>query len=83
MNALLLAWNTGVTPFGLAADECLASTRRAATQVLVPPGEIGTLEAGERTDAAIRDVDRLAETVYRIGFNPPHVRYFKGKRIAS
>ena len=35
----------------------------------------GTLEAGKWCDLAVWDVERPAELVYRIGFNPLHRRY--------
>ena len=41
--------------------------------------EIGTLEAGKRCDLAIWDVERPAELVYRMGFNPLHARVYGGQ----
>jgi len=41
-------------------------------------GEVGTLEAGRRCDLAIWDVERPAELVYRMGFNPLFARVWGG-----
>jgi imidazolonepropionase len=40
---------------------------------------VGTLEAGKACDLAIWDIERPAELVYRMGFNPLHARIFRGK----
>ena len=40
--------------------------------------EIGTLEAGKWCDLAIWDIERPAELVYRMGFNPLHQRVWRG-----
>ena len=42
-------------------------------------GRIGSLEAGKDCDLAIWDIERPAELVYRIGFNPLHARVWKGQ----
>src|SRR5205807_2502150 len=39
----------------------------------------GTVAAGKWCDLAICDVERLAELVYRIGFNPLHRRVWRGQ----
>ena len=39
---------------------------------------IGTLEAGKRADLSIWDIDRPAELVYRMGFNPLARRVYGG-----
>ena len=41
--------------------------------------EIGTLEAGKCCDLAIWDIERPAELVYRMGFNPLHARVWRGR----
>ncbi len=38
----------------------------------------GTLEAGKAADLAIWDIERPAELVYRMGFNPLHARIWRG-----
>ena len=56
----------------------LGVTRNAA-RALGLAGEIGTLEAGKSADLAIWDIERPAELVYRIGFNPLHRRVWRGR----
>ena len=41
--------------------------------------ETGTLEAGKWCDLAIWDIERPAELVYRMGFNPLHARVWRGQ----
>ena len=41
--------------------------------------EIGTLEAGKFCDLAIWTIERPAELVYRMGFNPLHARVRHGQ----
>ena len=41
--------------------------------------ETGTLEAGKWADLAIWDIERPAELVYRLGFNPLHARVWRGR----
>ncbi len=45
------------------------------TTLVVTPG---TLEAGKSCDLAIWSIERPAELVYRMGFNPLHARVWKG-----
>ena len=49
-----------------------------AARALGLAGEVGTLEAGKTCDLAIWDVERPAELVYRMGFNPLHARVWYG-----
>ena len=64
-----------VTPY----DETGAVDVREAARALGLGGETGTLEAGKRCDLAIWNIERPAELVYRIGFNPLHARIWSGK----
>ena len=41
--------------------------------------EVGTLEVGKSADLAIWDIERPAELVYRLGFNPLRARIWKGR----
>lgn len=82
LNSLLLAMNMAATLFGLTVAECLAGTTREAARALGLAGETGTLVPGASADLAVWDVETPAELVYRIGFNPLHLRIFKGERIA-
>jgi imidazolonepropionase len=79
MTSLLLALNMAATLFGLTIDECLAGATRNAARALGLVGETGTLEAGKWADLAIWDIERPAELVYRLGFNPLHARVWRGR----
>lgn len=82
LTSLLLTMNMGATLFRLTVEECLTATTRNAAKALGLSGETGTLEAGKSADFSIWNIQRPAELVYRIGFNPLHARIFKG-RITS
>jgi imidazolonepropionase len=79
MTSLLLALNMAATLFGLTVDECLAGATRYAARALGLANETGTLEAGKWADLAIWDIERPAELVYRLGFNPLKARVWRGK----
>ncbi|QPF87329.1 imidazolonepropionase [Bradyrhizobium genosp. L] len=79
LTSLLLTMNMGATLFRLTVDECLAAVTREAARALGLFDEIGSLEAGKRCDLAIWDIERPAELVYRIGFNPLHARVWRGR----
>jgi imidazolonepropionase len=79
MTSLLLALNLAATLFGLTVEECLAGATRNAARALGLAQEAGTLEVGKWADLAIWDIDRPAELVYRLGFNPLHQRVWRGQ----
>ncbi|MCB4767780.1 imidazolonepropionase [Ancylobacter sp. Lp-2] len=79
LTSLLLTMNMGATLFRLTVDECLAGVTREAARALGRLDSIGTLEAGKSCDLAIWDIERPAELVYRMGFNPLHARVWRGK----
>jgi len=79
LTSLLLTMNMAATLFRLTVDECIAGVTREAAHALGIAGSTGTLEAGKDADLAIWDVERPAELVYRIGFNPLWKRVFKGQ----
>ncbi|TMJ21815.1 MAG: imidazolonepropionase, partial [Alphaproteobacteria bacterium] len=79
LTSLLLATNMGATLFRMTVSECLAGVTREAARALGILGETGTLEAGKWCDLAIWDIERPAELVYRIGFNPLHARVWRGQ----
>jgi imidazolonepropionase len=78
LSSLLLAMNMAATLFRLTVEECLAGVTRNAARALGLGHEIGTLEVGKRCDLAIWDIERPAELVYRMGFNPLHARVWRG-----
>ena len=78
LTSLLLAMSMGATLFRLTVDECLAAVTRNAARALGLLGETGTIEAGKSCDLAIWNIERPAELVYRIGYNPLHARVWKG-----
>ena len=78
MTSLLLAMNMGATLFRLTVDECIAAVTRQAACALGLFAETGSLDAGKYCDLAIWDIERPAELVYRMGFNPLHARIWHG-----
>ncbi|MFT4115206.1 imidazolonepropionase [Bradyrhizobium sp.] len=79
LTSLLLTMNMGATLFRLTVAECLAGVTREGARALGVLHEAGTLEAGKWCDLAIWDIERPAELVYRIGFNPLHRRVWRGQ----
>ncbi|SHN84222.1 imidazolonepropionase [Bradyrhizobium erythrophlei] len=79
LTSLLLAMNMGATLFRMTVAECLAGVTREGARALGILGETGTLEAGKRCDLAIWDIDRPAELIYRMGFNPLQSRVWMGR----
>jgi len=78
LTSILLAMNMGATLFRLTVEECLAAVTREAARALGRT-DIGTLETGKRCDLAIWNIERPAELVYRMGFNPLRQRIFGGE----
>jgi imidazolonepropionase len=78
ITSLLMVMNMAATLFRLTVDEAVAGVTREAARALGRLGEIGTLESGKWSDLAIWDIERPAELVYRIGFNPLHARVWRG-----
>jgi len=79
LTSLLLTMNMAATLFGLTVDECLAGVTREAARALGLLEKTGTLEAGKSADLAIWNIERPAELVYRMGFNPLHARIWRGQ----
>lgn len=79
LTSLLLAMNMAATLFRLRVDECLAGVTREAARALGCLDQVGTLEPGKWCDLSIWDVERPAELVYRIGFNPLYRRVWRGQ----
>ncbi|MEA1648514.1 imidazolonepropionase [Nitrospirillum sp. BR 11164] len=78
LTSLLLVMNMGATLFRMTVDECVAGVTRNAARALGLQHQIGTLEVGKSCDLAIWDIERPADLVYRMGFNPLHARVWRG-----
>ena len=65
--------NMAATQFRLTVEECLLGVTRNAAAAL-GRYDVGVLKAGAKCHLAIWDIERPAELVYRIGFNPLHQR---------
>jgi imidazolonepropionase len=79
LTSLLLTMNMAATLFRLTIDECIAGVTREAARALGLLTRLGTLEPGKACDLAIWDIERPAELVYRMGFNPLHARVWSGR----
>ena len=78
LTSVLLALNMAATLFHMTVDECLLGATCHAARALGLASETGSLEAGKSADLAIWDIERPAELVYRMGFNPLHARVWRG-----
>lgn len=79
LSSLLLAMNMAATQFRMTVDECIAGVTREAARALGLLDETGTLESGKWADLAIWDIERPADLVYRIGYNPLFTRVWRGQ----
>lgn len=79
LTSPLLVMNMAATLFRLTVTECLVGFTRAGARALGRAAEIGSLEAGKYCDLAIWDIERPAELVYRMGFNPLYARIWRGQ----
>ena len=79
ITSLLLTMNMASTLFRLTVEEAISGVTREAARALGRLAEIGTVEAGKSCDLAIWDIERPAELVYRLGFNPLHQRSRQGR----
>jgi imidazolonepropionase len=79
ITSLLTVMNMAATLFRLTVDEAMAGVTREAARALGKLPQTGTLEAGKYCDLAIWDIERPAELVYRIGFNPLSQRIWRGQ----
>ncbi|MFN3350358.1 imidazolonepropionase [Pseudorhodoplanes sp.] len=79
VTSLLLTMNMASTLFRLTIEEAIAGVTREAARALGKLAETGTIETGKACDLAIWDIERPAELVYRLGFNPLQARVRNGK----
>lgn len=79
LTSLLLTMNMAATLFHMTVDECLAGVTREAARALGMIDEVGTLERGKWANLAIWDIERPAELVYHMGFNPLNSRIWRGQ----
>ena len=79
LTSPLLVMNMAATLFRMTVEECLAGVTREAARALGLLHDRGTLEAGKACDLALWDIERPAELVYRMGFNPLHARVWRGQ----
>jgi imidazolonepropionase len=79
LTSILMSMNLAATLFRLSVDECIAGVTREAARALGLGDDIGTLEVGKSADLAIWDIERPAELVYRMGFNPLYKRIWRGQ----
>jgi imidazolonepropionase len=79
LTSLLLTMNMAATLFRMNVEECIAGVTREAARALGILAETGTLEVGKWADLAIWDIERPAELVYRMGFNPLYARIWRGQ----
>jgi imidazolonepropionase len=79
LTSILLVMNMAATLFRMTVEECLVGVTRSAAAALGRADRIGTLETGKECDLAIWNIERPAELVYRMGFNPLHARIWRGQ----
>ena len=78
LTSLLLTMNMAATLFRLTVEECLAGVTREAARALGRSARSARSKPASACDLAIWDIERPAELVYRIGFNPLHARVLEG-----
>jgi imidazolonepropionase len=79
VTSLLLIMNMAAILFRLRIEEVIAGVTREAARALGRLSEIGTLEPGKWCNLAIWNIERPAELVYQIGFNPLYARVWRAR----
>jgi imidazolonepropionase len=78
LTSPLIAMNMAATLFRMTVEECLLGMTRHAAKAL-GRADIGVIAAGKRADLCLWSIERPAELVYRLGFNPLHRRIWNGR----
>lgn len=79
ITSLLTVMNMAATLFRLTVDEIIGGVTREAARALGKLTDVGTLETGKYCNLAIWEIERPAELVYRVGFNPLVQRIWRGQ----
>jgi imidazolonepropionase len=79
ITSLLTVMNMAATLFRLTVDEIISGVTRDAARALGKLTDVGTLETGKYCNLAIWEIERPAELVYRVGFNPLVQRIWRGQ----
>jgi imidazolonepropionase len=79
ITSLLTVMNMAATLFRLTVDEIISGVTREAARALGKLTDVGTLETGKYCNLAIWEIERPAELVYRVGFNPLVQRIWRGQ----
>ena len=83
LTSLLLAMNMAATLFRLTVEEMHRRRHARGRPRARPPRRDRHARARQGCDLAIWDIERPAELVYRIGFNPLHARIWRGNDRTS
>ena len=70
LTSILLCMNMACTLFGMKPEEALSGVTRSAAKALGILGEVGTIESGKKAELALWNVNKPAELIYRMGYNP-------------
>jgi imidazolonepropionase len=81
ITSLLSIMNMAATLFRLTIEEIVAGVTREGARALGRLTTTGTLSAGKFCDLAVWEIERPAELVYRLGFNPLYARVWHGLSI--
>jgi imidazolonepropionase len=79
ITSLLTVMNMAATLFRRTVDEIISGVTRDAARALGKLTDVGTLETGKYCNLAIWEIERPAELVYRVGFNPLVQRIWRGQ----
>jgi imidazolonepropionase len=80
VTSLLLMLNMAATLFRMTPEEALRGVTCHGARALGLADTHGTLAVGKTADLAVWEIERPAELVYRIGFNPLAFALKDGRR---